>query len=158
MSLMWASAITPTVIRCPHTNYKKGKIRMSKTQNPPTQSDDDGWEEKGQDNGDLIAWKAGERHQGVFIGRREVELPVSEQNPEGGSAEMLIFENRENGAQSRWSTWLTYQLREAFEDIDEGTECRITCTGERKAKIGNVKIFSIKTRSYQQPTLPIEPF
>ena len=114
-------------------------------------SDDEGWEEKGHDNGDLIQWKTGEKHQGVFIGRHLISLPVSDQNPDigdgtGGQAEMLVFENRQHGG-ARWSTWLTYQLAEAFEDISEGTECRIECLGERKARVGNVKLFSIKTRA-----------
>lgn len=132
---------------------------MSTKTNRPETDDNEGWEEKSQDNGDLIAWKAGDTHQGIYLGTQTVILPVSDQNPDvgdgsGGTAEMLVFEN----LTGRWSSWMSYQLREAFEDIEEGTEVRIKCTGERKAKVGNVKIFSVMTRTAKEYNVQQEAF
>jgi hypothetical protein len=123
---------------------------VSRNHATPVVDDEEGWEEKGHDHGDIVVWKPGEQHEGIYEGRVTIMLPVSEQNPDvgdgtGGPADILVFSKPEYG--TKWSTWVTYQLREAFEDIAEGMECRIKCTGERKAKVGNVKVFSVKVRA-----------
>jgi hypothetical protein len=110
--------------------------------------DDDGWEEVSDDTGDLIAWGIGEKHRGIYLKIAYVTVPATEENPEE-TVPLYVFENR-NG---RWSTWPTFQLEKAMEKVPFGNETMIECTGQRKAKVGNMLVFSVKHRA-PRPTDP----
>lgn len=103
---------------------------------------DDGWEEVSDDTGDLVAWTVGEKHQGIFLKTSAVTIPASEEDPEE-TVDLYVFENQYGG---RWSTWPTFQLSKAMDKIPLGNEVRIECTGQRKAKVGNMLVFSVKHR------------
>lgn len=117
------------------------------------------WVEVGSDTGSLITWREGENHKGIYLYSKQVEFEGDTGATE--TASMYVFENQHG----RWSTWETYQIREAMESVTEGQEVWIACKGERKAKVGNVKIFSIKARNVtaeyvnqQRLALDSEPF
>lgn len=108
----------------------------------------DQWEEIGNDNGQQITWdNPGEVHFGIFQRKVTVEIPEEKRNESGDAeADLLVFKNPDTG--DNWCCWAGYQLREAFEnhDVEPGTLCRIEYTGKRKAKQGEVKLFSVKVR------------
>lgn len=128
------------------------------TPTTPTVSESE-WVEVGSDTGQLISWKENENHKGIYLYAKLVEFDGDTGATE--TATMYVFENQ----YGRWSTWETYQIREAMASVTEGQEVWIMCKGERKAKVGNVKIFSIKARNVtadyanqQRLAIDSEPF
>lgn len=115
---------------------------VSKNSSAPTiPNDDAGWTEVQSDKGDLAHWAEGVSMQGVYLGTGVVDF-VDNDTHEPATAVCYLFE----GTYGRWWTWGAYAITQAMDEITEGEEVRITCTGSRKAKKGEVKLFKILHR------------
>lgn len=103
------------------------------------------WEEVGDDNGEIVAFEKGTVMFGTYVQRNEIELPEDKIKDDGKlTATLYVFTAPDSDM--RWSAWETYQLSKAMEKVGIGDFVRIECTGERRAKEGSVKLFSVKRR------------
>lgn len=107
----------------------------------------DSWEELGEDNGEIVTFTKGQAMIGEYVGLREIELKEEDWKQTGldeweKTATLYVFQEP-GRSHSKWSVWRTYQLEQAMSKVHPGDTVRICCTGERKAKQGEVKIFSV---------------